>query len=590
MRLGLLFFTPLVVLLLAEGSLRVFGYGYPVTFFQESPDSQLLITNQKYAWQFFSKKTALKPFLFTLAPKKPAGTLRICILGDSAAMGTPDPAFSFGRILEAILRRRYPQTRFEVMNAAMRGINSHVSRLIARECARYEVDVFIIYMGNNEVVGIHGPDPGSPPWAQSLTLIRAAHWVRATKLGQLLSGAFGSATEPHGQDMAYFRDHRLRADDWRRDKNRKNFQANLEDILQTTTSSGAKVILSTVAVNLKDFPPLGSLHRADLAPQQLAQWEAFANAGMDLESKGRFREALDQYLTAAQVDAHFAALHFRLARCYAALQDWPHAKEQFVLARDWDALQFRTDSPQNQLIRHVAEAHKQDGVALLDTEQSFAQSDLSDHELPGEKLFYEHVHPTFAGNYLLARGCYNELVSVLADRLPQKPIREIPTQDQCAQDIAYTSYDDVNVNAAMARLTSGPPFLDQLDHALRQAAAEAANKKSLAAFGPTEAQASLSTYLNALVQRPDDWPIHFNLALFCQELKRNSQAVEQFEYLVHRFPQIKPFRVGLASSLLSTGNKVEALAQFQEALRLDPEDNDLRKQVDELALRPIFPN
>jgi hypothetical protein len=37
--------------------------------------------------------------------------------------------------------------QFEVMNAAMRGINSHVIRVVAQECAKHEVDVFIIYMG-----------------------------------------------------------------------------------------------------------------------------------------------------------------------------------------------------------------------------------------------------------------------------------------------------------------------------------------------------------------------------------------------------------------------------------------------------------
>src|SRR5579864_4011872 len=111
MRLGLLVLTPIVALLVAEGALRLVGYGYPVTFFVRPPSSDFYTTNQKFAWQFFFRKTVLKPFLFSIAAKKPAGTLRICILGESAAMGTPDPAFSFGRILEAMLQRQYPQAK-----------------------------------------------------------------------------------------------------------------------------------------------------------------------------------------------------------------------------------------------------------------------------------------------------------------------------------------------------------------------------------------------------------------------------------------------------------------------------------------------
>ena len=123
LRIGLLVFTPLVALLLAEGALRLSGFGYPTSFFVQSGSEGGYVTNEKFGWQFFSKKTPLKPFLFTLPARKPAGTLRVCILGESVAMGTPDPAFAFGRILEGILRRRHPEVHVEVMNAAMRGID-----------------------------------------------------------------------------------------------------------------------------------------------------------------------------------------------------------------------------------------------------------------------------------------------------------------------------------------------------------------------------------------------------------------------------------------------------------------------------------
>lgn len=589
MRLALLVMTPVIALLVAEGALRLVGYGYPVSFFVRPPSSDFYTTNQKFAWQFFSRKTVLKPFLFSVAAKKPAGTLRICILGESEAMGTPDPAFSFGRILETMLQRQYPQAKFEVMNAAMRGINSHVIRRIARECARHEVDAFIIYMGNNEVVGIHAPSAGSPSWTQSLTLIRAGEWARRTRLGQLLAGVMAPGPEGHAQDMEYFRAHRLPADDPLREKNSENFRANLDDILDAAAASGAKMILSTVAVNLKDCPPLASSHRPNLSAGDLQKWQAAVHEGEDLERAGQFDKAVTKYLEAGAIDNHFAELHYRLGRCYWSKQEWALGKEQFVLARDWDALQFRTDSRLNQIIRETAAARSQNGVVLLDSEKNFNESDLSDHQVPGGKLFYEHVHANFAGNYLLAKGCYDALTSMYAARLPKPATNVVPTAQQCADDIAYTVYDEVNVNAAMVRLTGNPPFLDQLDHASRQAAAEAENQKRLAAFGPAEAQRSLDTYVMALQKRPDDWPIHFNLALFCQELKRNQQAVEQFEYLVSRFPEVKNFRVGLGNALLSSGSNAAAISHFQAALRLDPEDRHLREELQQLRAGKAAP-
>src|SRR5687767_4057496 len=135
-------------------------------------------------------------------------------------MGTPDPAFSFGRMLELMLQRAFPNRKVEVVNAAMRGIDSHVIRHIARDCARLEPDLFVIYMGNNEVIGLHGPEPGCSRFSQWLGLMRAAQFWKSTRLGQLFQGRKQSAVT---QDMEFFRRHRLHADDWRRRRVVENF-------------------------------------------------------------------------------------------------------------------------------------------------------------------------------------------------------------------------------------------------------------------------------------------------------------------------------------------------------------------------------
>ena len=71
-------------------------------------------------------------------------------------MGDPEPAFGFGRILQVLLQAKYPARHFEVVNVAITAINSHVIRQIARDCAPRQGDLWIIYMGNNEVVGPFG--------------------------------------------------------------------------------------------------------------------------------------------------------------------------------------------------------------------------------------------------------------------------------------------------------------------------------------------------------------------------------------------------------------------------------------------------
>lgn len=53
-----------------------------------------------------------------------------------------------------MLRDQYPGVDFDVINAAITAINSHVVLPIARGCSRLESDLFVIYLGNNEVFGV----------------------------------------------------------------------------------------------------------------------------------------------------------------------------------------------------------------------------------------------------------------------------------------------------------------------------------------------------------------------------------------------------------------------------------------------------
>src|SRR5438270_12721508 len=87
---------------------------------------------------------------------KPPGTRRIFIFGESAALGTPASEYGFGRMLAAMLKARFPDQKFEVVNTSMVAINSHVIARIAKECAKKDGDLWIIYMGNNEVIGPYG--------------------------------------------------------------------------------------------------------------------------------------------------------------------------------------------------------------------------------------------------------------------------------------------------------------------------------------------------------------------------------------------------------------------------------------------------
>src|SRR6266702_2855142 len=123
-RLALMLLGPLFILGTLELALRLCGCGYPTSFFIKTDDGHHYTANRSFGWRFFPRETSTAPHPFLMPVQKAPGTLRVFILGESAALGTPAPPFGFGRILEVMLREQYPNRRIEVINAAMRGIDS----------------------------------------------------------------------------------------------------------------------------------------------------------------------------------------------------------------------------------------------------------------------------------------------------------------------------------------------------------------------------------------------------------------------------------------------------------------------------------
>ena len=585
---------PIFLLVLAEGSLRLLGSGYPATFCLRRDGTY--VENDKFLWQFYSRKTNLRPNPFAVAAVKPKDELRIVILGESAAAGTPDPAYNFGRILDRMLRRQFPGRRIEVINAAMRGVNSHILLPAARDCsARLQPDVVIVYIGNNEVVGLYAPGPHSGQLTSFLHLLRALQWARATRLGQLMGTWLGGLAHEDApadkQDALFWQQHRVAADDPRRGAVYDNFRANLADLCRAARRSGAAVLLTTVPVNLKDSPPFGSLHRADLAEAALHRWQSAFDAGVEAEAAGDCAQAISRYQEAAALDDHFAELHFRMARCQFALGQFDAARREFALACDWDALQFRADSRLNDIVRQVERQCQGGGTRLVDAARVFAESDAEDHGIPGDRFFNDHVHPNFDGDYLLAKILFPALCDALDARSrqtgqtfrlpPGQAAAALPvlSRDECAARLAFTRLNESLVSADMLQATSFPPFTDQLDHDRRQGAAQLRHQQRFGALTSRDLEAASATYLAAMRQFPDDWqlPYHFAKLLF---IARNyAGAIQQFEAAQSRLPHCTSIRLGLSAALLRAGRPNDALRILRELEALHPESEEVKAGI-----------
>jgi tetratricopeptide (TPR) repeat protein len=582
-RIIVLLAAPILTLLLLELVLRLAGYGFSTAALIPCriDGKAAYCDNFRFAWRFFPPALARQANAFAFPAVKADNTCRIFILGASAAAGTPDGSYSFGRILEAMLRRQYPQTDFQVITVAMPAINSHVVRLIAQDCARHRPDLFVVYMGNNEVVGPYGAGTVFGSLRSSLTLIRLSIAVKATRVGQLLTTALQavSGAPRVWTGMQMFLGHQVAADDPRLETVYRHFQANLEDIRRLAQQQGIPLVLCTVASNLKDSPPFASRHRPDLTEVQKEQWQKLYDQGVAAEAANDWEGATKPYLDAAHIDDRYADLQFRLGRCYWQTGQFEKAKASFVLARELDTLRFRADSRINEIIRQVAERPPTKGVQLLDVVKLFEEN--SPHATPGAELFHEHVHMTFSGNYLLAKALLGRVEGMMekgnngtmGTQHSNGPVFQssnppVPTEAECAQDLAYTAWDRHRVTEEVLNAyIKQPPFTNQIDHLQRVAELERRIRQMQKAVSLQDTD---TTYRQAIDRWPTDWWLRWNYGVFLERTGRSGDAARQYRQVCRLVPERFETIAKLGELSGEMGDLETAIARNREALRANP--------------------
>lgn len=345
--------VPILLIGIVEVALRELNVGNPTSFLLpfNVNGERVFIDNQLFGYRFFSPAVSRAPSPIVLPLLKATNELRVVVLGESAAMGEPEPAYGPARILERFLRARFPDRSITVINAAMTAINSHVIREISGELKRMQPDAVVLYIGNNEVVGPLGPGTVFDSGATFGAIDRIRVVVTRLRIVSILRSFWfrhARYDQQTWKGMEMFLSHTVPDNDARLEHVYNSFNRNVRDIIADVLSSGAKPILCTVAVNLADQPAF------------VGEPEC---AGDDIVS---------------------------LKKC-----------------RDQDQLRFRADSRINTIIRQIA-AQLTNDVIFADVETLFEE-----HGAPGDNYFLDHVHVNLSGSYLLAQSWDNAIGSAL---------------------------------------------------------------------------------------------------------------------------------------------------------------------------------
>lgn len=539
LRLVLLVGAPLIFFGLLEGTLRLAGYGTSPDFFiPDETQKGFFCPNPTFTESFLPAHFGIRPLNFRLKKSKAADTIRVFVLGESAAQGTPEPGFGFAAQLQAQLTAHYAGKKIEVFNLGITAINSHVVYQVARQLPDFAPDLFVIYMGNNEVIGPYGPGSANLATMPPLGVIRASVRARGLRTGQLLLRLLprfggGGAQAPEWRGMETFAQHTVRGNDPRLEVVYANFEANLRDILALAAGAGSKTVLATVVANLKDSSPFVSLHRASLTPAELAAWQTAFDTGLLAWNLEEYDRAQTQFAAALRLDAEYADTHFMLGRLAEARGELAAARQYFLDALHWDALRFRPDPRLNDIIRRVARTAGP-GVQLVDAARVMGSDAASSAPLCGHELLFEHVHFNWEGNL--------QLTGLLADAcallLPGQPApANWLSLTACAEALGYTEYGRLTMLGTIGELTGKPPFTNQLTFGeyQTQLQREVARTK-VAAMSREGLLAAAALVTRALQSNPTDPGLMIRLENIEFDLRNFDRALE----LVDQAMQLQP--------------------------------------------------
>ncbi|CAG5003180.1 hypothetical protein DYBT9275_03086 [Dyadobacter sp. CECT 9275] len=369
--------SPVFLLAILEGGLRLFGYGHDLSLFVEDPAHPgYLVMNRYTSEKYFSRQQNATVGNFESFPRdKKKGTFRLFVLGESTTLGYPYMYNgSFHRWLQYRLMHTFPERDFEVINLSLTAVNSYTVLDFAKNIVDYQPDAVLVYTGHNEYYGALGAATtgslGRFPF-----LIRLLIHFRNYRFMQLLSSAVYGIGDVFSGNKIDLRENLMKrmAAGQLITYGSKSYQAgieqfssNINDLCQLMSDHRIPVLISNLVSNEKDLKPLVSL-----------------KGGKDVS----------------------ADFHYQAAGKWYEQGNFTEAKKEYIQARELDVLRFRAPEAMNQIIQEVAAQYK--NVTWVDTKSLFES--YAPHGIIGEETMLEHVHPNLYGYGLLSEAFYEGL-------------------------------------------------------------------------------------------------------------------------------------------------------------------------------------
>ena len=567
---------PVVFLAIVEILLRLIGYGddYPLVRKEVKFNKKKYVVNRQVTQRYFSLPPHLLPEASeeVFDPEKKPGALRVFCLGGSTTAGFPfeiNATFPFQ--LQYRLRNALLDNYVEVVNLGISAVNSYTVLDLLPEVLELEPDVLLIYMGHNEFYGALGVGSTQSVF-RNRSLILLYLKLKKLRLVQLLEsmiqsifGLFSSSHQSSQQSLmqAMVGEQIIPEHSEEFQQACRNFEENLTDIVRRAKEKNVPVVLSTLVSNVKDQEPFVSRFsdRVDAFTQE--RLRAKLLKARRLQIQGEHSKALQILSRVAAVDSSSAELRFLRARSLLSLGHTKKALPEFKRARDLDMLRFRAPGIFNDIIKRVA---RENDVPLVDMEKIFQAA--SKDGIPGENLFYEHLHPNFDGYRLMAQAFYQALRTLQILNPPEPPGYSEDLFDSTGIQTVLEKFASDSAGVTPLDLEFGELRIFYLIH--RWPFDD--SPVDITFYRPVGSEITRDIAIKHL-QKKVYWDgAHYNLAEYYEKQNRPDKALKEYQavYIAFHENYYPAFKIGDLFFLRE--NFTYALRWYNRALKNDPQN------------------
>ncbi len=513
-----------VFFVLMEMILRISGYGsdYPL-FIPVENDTSWVQMNPKIAKKYFGdSENATVGFQEWLQKNKDSDRFRVFVLGASTAVGYPyKKNGSFHRWLQYALNTTFPDKKIEIINLSLTAVNSYTLLDFTKQLVDYQPDAILIYAGHNEYYGALGV-------GASNSMIRNPRWVnmalqmKSLRLVQLVESGIAAVVHISDPDREkrttlmekMVADRKIPYGSKKYQQGIQQFNYNFEKIAEHTQNWGIPVFVSTLVSNEKGLKP-------------------FVGIGENPKTS--------------------AGHYFDLANQALGKRDLVEAKNNFVLAKEYDQLRFRAPEAINDGIKELSRTYSH--IFLVDTKSRFES--LSDDGIIGNSFLWEHVHPNLEGYSLLAHSFYEVILDSGLLGTAHGPVL---SWSALKRQMPITRVDEAAGMYEILQLKEGWPFYEPMPEIRKDSLSVAerlGGKWAVNLIGWDEAMQTLYGHY--------------------QREGKVEMGLKVAEGLTLEYPHEARFRIESALLALRLKKMEKAAHHFKKALELDPSRENSKK-------------